>query len=144
PDAFRGAPGGLLQFIQKTGTFLDERGELLVAARDRRGIAADFLGQRFDAGGEAHRGQMTMRSVNSCTGVLSSRFASRHKCKIVCDCFAGKRRARLVLNFSTSTGMPSLRRRLWPMGYSQTTSFSFVPSLNSTVSALAIERLSGA
>jgi hypothetical protein len=39
--------------------------------------------------------------------------------------------------------MPSLRRRLWPIGYSTTISFSFVPSLNSTVIALAIERLSG-
>src|ERR1044072_9341711 len=36
-----------------------------------------------------------------------------------------------------------VRRRLSPIGYSTTTSSNFDPSLNSTVSALAIERFSG-
>ena len=41
------------------------------------------------------------------------------------------------------SGKPSLRRRLWPIGYSTATSASFLPSRSSTVSALAIERLAG-
>ena len=58
-------------------------------------------------------------------------------------CFSGKRRARFMRNFSTRIGMPSFRRRLWPMGYSTTISFSFFPSVNSTVRAFAIERFAG-
>ena len=47
-----------------------------------------------------------------------------------------------VLNFSTSSGKPSSRRRRWPIGYS-TVSSSTVPSFNSMRSELAIERFSG-
>ncbi len=54
----------------------------------------------------------------------------------------GKRRRKFVLNFSTSSGMPSSRRRRWPIGYS-TVSSTIDPSFNSTWSEFAIERLSG-
>ena len=56
--------------------------------------------------------QITIMSTNSLTGVASSRFASRQRSRISPACVAGKTRARFVLNFSTSTGIPSLRRRL--------------------------------
>src|SRR3981189_791893 len=132
----------LFQFIQKSRALFQQRRELLVAAGDRRRIVADFLRQLgnppFEVG--AHR---TNRSTNSLTGVLSSRPGSAQSSRIVFCCSGGKHRARLVLNFSTSIGMPSLRRRRWPSGYSQTTSFSFVPSLSSIVRPLAIERFFG-
>jgi hypothetical protein len=59
-------------------------------------------------------------------------------------CLAGKRRARFRRNLASSNGIPSVRRRRWPMGYSITTSGRIVPSVNSTVSPLAIDRLSRA
>src|SRR2546430_273488 len=130
------------QFIQKARALFQQCRELLVAARDRRRIVADFLRQLgnppFEVGTHG-----TNRSTNSLTGVFSSRPGSAQSSSIVFCCSAGKRRARLVLNFSTRIGMPSLRRRRWPIGYSQTTSSSLLPALNSTVSALAIERFFG-
>src|SRR5690606_15921893 len=105
--------------------------------------AAQGRGDEHAAAGVRCAGQMTYRSTYSCTGmacrVCWPRDASRMR-----DCWrGGKMRARLVRNLASSSGMPSWRRRLWPMGYSQTTSSSRAPSLNSTVSAFAMERLSG-
>src|SRR5436190_204519 len=82
---------------------------------------------------------MTNRSTNVCTGVAARRSPSSARSRITRACFAGKRRARLVLNLSTSNGMPWWRRRRWPMGYSMTTSSSLLPSSNSTVIALAMD-----
>src|SRR3981189_3292577 len=132
----------LFQFIQKSRALFQQRRELLVAAGDRRRIVADLLRQLGDPAFEVSA-HMTNKSTNSLTGIFSSRPASKHRSRIALCCSGGKRRARLLLNFSTRTGMPSLRRRRWPIGYSQTTSFSLLPSLNSTVSALAIERFHG-
>ena len=72
-------------------------------------------------------GEMRIRSPSGrrIRSPASLRASSRRAraSRIACCCFAGKRRARLTRNFSISTGMPSLRRRLWPIGYSTTTSF---------------------
>src|SRR5438876_6726174 len=132
----------LFQLIQKSRALLQQRRELLVAARDRRRIVADFLRQLGDPAFELSP-HMTNRSTNSLIGIFSSRTGFMHRSRIVLCCSGGKRRARLLLNFSTRIGMPSLRRRLWPSGYSHSTSFGLLPSLNSTVSALAIERFFG-
>src|SRR3979490_494909 len=132
----------LFQFIQKSRALFQQRRELFVAASDRRRIVADFLRQLgnppFEVGAHGRN-----RCTNSLTGVFSSRPGSAHSSRIVFCCAGGKRRARLVLNFSTRIGMPSLRRRRWPSGDSQSTSFSLLPSVNSTVRALAIERFFG-
>src|SRR5690606_35455473 len=88
-------------------------------------------------------GQMTYRSTYSCTAMASRVCWSRDASRMRACWRGGKMRARLVRNLASSNGMPSWRRRLWPMGYSQATSSSRVPSLNSTVSAFAMERLSG-
>src|SRR2546425_10375346 len=132
----------MFQLGDELGALFEQRRQVLIAARDRSRISADLFVQLcklfFQIG--AHT---TIRSTNSLTGVCSSRFWSLQSSRMVFCCCDGKRRARLRSNFSTRCGMPSLRRRLWPIGYSTTTSGSVVPSLNSTVSALAIERLSG-
>src|SRR5690242_11119497 len=141
PERLRRA-GLLLELGHQPRALFEERGQVLVAARDRPGIVTDLLVQLGELLLEECI-HMTIRSTNSCTGVCSRRFASRHSSRIAFCCFSGKRRARLRSNFSTSRGIPSLRRRLWPIGYSTTTSARRLPSLNSTVSAFAIERFSG-
>src|SRR5437667_8167405 len=65
--------------------------------------------------------QITNRSTNSLTGVASRRFGSRHSSRIASRRCFGKRRARFLRNFSSSKGMPSLRRRRWQRGYSSAT-----------------------
>src|SRR3981189_410925 len=119
----------LFQFIQKSRALFQQRRELLVAAGDRRRIVADFLRQLGDPPFEvgAHG---TNRSTKSLTGVFSRRRGSAQSSRIAFCCSGGKRRARLVLNFSTRIGMPSLRRRRWPSGYSQNTSLDLTPSLH--------------
>ena len=88
-----------------------------------------------DAGSAARRERSDHHQVDELVHRhrSSSFFASSATSRMACCCFAGKRRARLVRNFSTSTGMPSSRRRRWPIGYSTTTSRVRLPSLNSTV-----------
>src|SRR5258706_9919301 len=132
----------MLQFGDELRALLEQRRQLLVAAGDRSRIGADLLIQLGQLALQvgAH---MTIRLTKSFTGVCSRRFWSMHSSRIAFCCFGGKRRARLRSNFSTRCGMPSLRRRLWPIGYSTTTSGSDVPSLNLTVNPLGIQRLSG-
>ena len=84
----------------------------------------------------------TYKSTYSFTGIASSRAGSSETSRIRCCCASLNRRRRLVLNFSISSGIPSSRRRRWPMGYS-TVSSSTEPSSRSTRSALAIERFPG-
>src|SRR5208337_4800092 len=84
----------------------------------------------------------TYISTYSLTGIASSRSGSSDTERIRCCCSSEKRLRRLVLNFSTSSGIPSLRRRLCPIGYS-TVSSSTVPSFNSTRSEFAIDLFSG-
>src|SRR3954470_12794444 len=143
------APAGLgrtafvFELRDQLRALFQEGRQMLVAARDRAGVVANFFVELGEPVLQVDAHQMIIRSTNSLTGVCSSFFWSMHSSRIAFCCFSGKRRARLRSNFSTRCGMPSLRRRLWPMGYSTTTSESFLPSLNSTVSALAIERFSG-
>src|ERR1700682_3456926 len=142
PDRFRRAADVVLELEQEPRPFFEERRQMLVAARNRAGIVADLVRQLGD-GALPFGSHTTIMSTNSFTGVAPSLRASRQRSSIAFCCLGGKRRARLRSNFSTSSGMPSLRRRLWPRGHSTTISASLLPSLNSTVSALAIERLSG-
>src|SRR5688500_101281 len=87
--------------------------------------------------------QVTIRSTNALTGTAASLSGSSATSRIAACCLGGNRRDRLVLNFSTSTGMPSARRRLCPIGYSTTTSLVREPSRNAIVMPLAIERFAG-
>ena len=82
-------------------------------------------------------------STNSCTGVAS--VARRHDIGrgIASRCLAGKRRAKLVRNFASSSGIPSARRRLCPTGYSTGTLRVFLPSFHVICSWLAIDRFFG-
>src|SRR5882672_7097972 len=85
---------------------LEQRRQMLVAARDRSGVGADFLVQLgellFQV--DAH---ITISSTNSLTGVCSSRLGSWQSSRIAFCRSRGKRRARLRSNFSTRCGMPS-------------------------------------
>ena len=76
------------------------------------------------------------------TGVASSDAWWLHRSKILWQRCGGKRVARLALNFSCSSGMPSARRRRWPSGYSTATWPVLLPSSKNTSTALAMERLS--
>src|SRR3954465_10523867 len=146
PEGGRAARPLFLEQVQsgdEFGALFQQRRKVEITTRDRSGVVADLFAKLGDSGLQLGFRHMTKRSTNSSTGVLSSRAASMHTSRMALCCFEGKRRARLVLNFSTRMGMPSLRRRLWPIGYSHTTSSSLEPSLNSTVSAFAIERLAG-
>src|SRR5690606_28170706 len=64
---------------------------------------------------------VTIKSTTACTGMADSTSRSNDASATCRCCLAGNIRARLVLYFSTNTGMPSSRRRLWPIGYSTTT-----------------------
>ena len=84
----------------------------------------------------------TYRSTYSCTGMRSSCCWLSETSRMAC-CFCGvNRRARLVRNFASKSGMPSLLRLRWPSGYS-TVSVKLLPSRKEMVSELAIERFSG-
>src|SRR5258708_19738197 len=114
-------------------------GEVVGRGAAREGEAGD---EEKGSHGVSFRRYSAIISTNSWTGVASSCFGLRQTSRISSLCFSAKRRARLVLNFSTRNGIPSLRPRLWPMGNSTTNSFIFLPSLNSTSSALPIHRFS--
>src|SRR4029453_2731242 len=123
---------------QRAGKQGSARGQSHVGLRTGKTVIVG-RGQLYVNGG----GQIEYRSTYSWTGMPSSVFRSRLAARIASCCLEGNRRARFVRNFSTNNGMPSLRRRLWPIGYSTTTSFNLRPSFSSTVSALAIDRFSG-
>ena len=64
------------------------------------------------------RAQIARRSMKRFTGVASSDAWWLHRSKILWQRCGGKRVARLALNFSCSSGMPSRAGRRWPSGYS--------------------------
>jgi hypothetical protein len=57
--------------------------------------------------------------------------------------FSSKRVARADLNLSHSSGIDSLRRRRWPMGYSTSMRSVLLPSVKKIWMALAMERCLG-
>src|SRR5690348_6172519 len=85
------APEGLgrarlaLQLGHQPRAFLEQRRQVLVAARDGSGIVADLFVQLRQALLQMGT-HITIRSTNSWTGVSSSRFASRHSSRIAFCC----------------------------------------------------------
>src|SRR4029079_3798655 len=87
---------------------------------------------------------LTNMSVNSFTGVASSSALSPHNRRIFAHCSGGHRDAKLLSNFFARSGIPSARRRRWPIGYSTAIFAVLDPSVKKTCTAFAIERFSRA